>query len=101
MFIFKDEDGIPDLVRSRGLGDRYKRQAVAFENRHPVGQPTKNFVGVPTKALVKKGTPQPGTLYTSDAADDTTRVSSVSPACSSYSTTKPTPNYATSLTTPP
>ena len=27
-FFFKAEDGIRDLVRSRGLGDVYKRQAV-------------------------------------------------------------------------
>ena len=28
MFFFQAEDGIRDLVRSRGLGDVYKRQAV-------------------------------------------------------------------------
>ena len=28
-FFFQAEDGIRDLVRSRGLGDVYKRQAVA------------------------------------------------------------------------
>ena len=27
-FFFKEEEGIRDLVRSRGLGDVYKRQAV-------------------------------------------------------------------------
>jgi len=27
-FFFKAEDGIRDLVRSRGLGDVYKRQAM-------------------------------------------------------------------------
>ena len=27
-FVFQAEDGIRDLVRSRGLGDVYKRQAV-------------------------------------------------------------------------
>ena len=30
-FFFQAEDGIRDLVRSRGLGDVYKRQAVLFE----------------------------------------------------------------------
>ena len=31
MFLFfQEEDGIRDLVRSRGLGDVYKRQAGAF-----------------------------------------------------------------------
>ena len=29
MFFFQAEDGIRDLVRSRGLGDVYKRQKVA------------------------------------------------------------------------
>ena len=28
-FFFQAEDGIRDLVRSRGLGDVYKRQALA------------------------------------------------------------------------
>ena len=28
MFFFQAEDGIRDLVRSRGLGDVYKRQSV-------------------------------------------------------------------------
>ena len=31
VFFFQAEDGIRDLVRSRGLGDVYKRQAQAFE----------------------------------------------------------------------
>ena len=30
MFFFQAEDGIRDLVRSRGLGDVYKRQVVEF-----------------------------------------------------------------------
>ena len=29
-FLFQAEDGIRDLVRSRGLGDVYKRQVLAF-----------------------------------------------------------------------
>ena len=29
VFLFKAEDGIRDLVRSRGLGDVYKRQILA------------------------------------------------------------------------
>ena len=34
-FFFQAEDGIRDLVRSRGLGDVYKRQTLAFaENGH-------------------------------------------------------------------
>ena len=34
MFFFQAEDGIRDLVRSRGLGDVYKRQAV-FDTVRP------------------------------------------------------------------
>ena len=30
VFFFQAEDGIRDLVRSRGLGDVYKRQAINF-----------------------------------------------------------------------
>ena len=32
---FQAEDGIRDLVRSRGLGDVYKRQRLLFPERHP------------------------------------------------------------------
>ena len=38
-FFFQAEDGIRDLVRSRGLGDVYKRQAavdIAGPRDHPV-----------------------------------------------------------------
>ena len=39
MFFFQAEDGIRDLVRSRGLGDVYKRQAAvgktAFSGDRP------------------------------------------------------------------
>ena len=31
-FFFQAEDGIRDLVRSRGLGDVYKRQGLYFPN---------------------------------------------------------------------
>ena len=33
-FFFQAEDGIRDLVRSRGLGDVYKRQAFGLEAHH-------------------------------------------------------------------
>ena len=33
-FFFQAEDGIRDLVRSRGLGDVYKRQALGLEGLH-------------------------------------------------------------------
>ena len=32
VFLFQAEDGIRDLVRSRGLGDVYKRQAIRIGN---------------------------------------------------------------------
>ena len=39
-FFFQAEDGIRDLVRSRGLGDVYKRQALGliarWQARHPL-----------------------------------------------------------------
>ena len=34
MFCFQAEDGIRDLVRSRGLGDVYKRQIQRLPIRH-------------------------------------------------------------------
>ena len=36
VFFFQAEDGIRDLVRSRGLGDVYKRQVVRQEVRERV-----------------------------------------------------------------
>ena len=33
-FFFQAEDGIRDLVRSRGLGDVYKRQLINRKNTH-------------------------------------------------------------------
>ena len=37
-FFFQAEDGIRDLVRSRGLGDVYKRQSQGKGYRRPVAQ---------------------------------------------------------------
>ena len=34
-FFFQAEDGIRDLVRSRGLGDVYKRQHLTAEDARP------------------------------------------------------------------
>ena len=51
VFFFQAEDGIRDLVRSRGLGDVYKRQA--HEDRRPHG---------PLQALrVMPSSPMPST----------------------------------------
>ena len=74
-FFFQAEDGIRDLVRSRGLGDVYKRQ--------PQGQRDFLVDGVQVEdrplALVQ-GQPFGGgwhelcLLYTSDAADERSSV---------------------------
>ena len=47
-FFFQAEDGIRDLVRSRGLGDVYKRQ---FEI--PVNKKTYNSLSPAHKAILK------------------------------------------------
>ena len=57
-FFFQAEDGIRDLVRSRGLGDVYKRQAVPLFPTSAVGnQPllehlktghAENWIGTPS-----------------------------------------------------
>ena len=82
-FFFQAEDGIRDLVRSRGLGDVYKRQEVDLlpnevgeqiilnsvllfvdENEVKVGTPDVAGVKLSTTCL----------LYTSDAADERSSV---------------------------
>ena len=75
-FFFQAEDGIRDLVRSRGLGDVYKRQ---FISQSPI------FVLIPDKLGVNASkdlifTKYPLStiyfclLYTSDAADERSSV---------------------------
>ena len=39
LFFFQAEDGIRDLVRSRGLGDVYKRQTSAREGTSEIRRP--------------------------------------------------------------
>ena len=46
IFFFQAEDGIRDLVRSRGLGDVYKRQMLANLDPHSVYIPAKEIAGV-------------------------------------------------------
>ena len=68
---FQAEDGIRDLVRSRGLGDVYKRQDQG-------SQPRRGLQGRPGSATRSKRwrmprvseSSRPCLLYTSDAADD-------------------------------
>ena len=72
---FQAEDGIRDLVRSRGLGDVYKRQGMVFFG---------DIAGILHALDAKTGTlkwkkkidPHPSTclLYTSDAADERSSV---------------------------
>ena len=70
-FFFQAEDGIRDLVRSRGLGDVYKRQVA-----HRAAQPKTAGHQVGCSGLTRRGAaativrPRTCLLYTSDAADD-------------------------------
>ena len=75
VFFFQAEDGIRDLVRSRGLGDVYKRQSKStpssraiwiFEARdaHSMGNAHSSSSGILRTCL----------LYTSDAADERSSV---------------------------
>ena len=83
LFFFQAEDGIRDLVRSRGLGDVYKRQALA----HPqeVGREPARLAGgsvgrihrPQVRAAVERRVADVVVvadvaclLYTSDAADE-------------------------------
>mgnify|MGYP003380409738 CR=1 FL=1 len=74
-FFFQAEDGIRDLVRSRGLGDVYKRQV------RVVAAPLALLLLGPGlreghRRRVPTEHPQPRTclLYTSDAADERSSV---------------------------
>ena len=70
-FFFQAEDGIRDLVRSRGLGDVYKRQGEKRRGKAKVedviitGEATDTGAREGTKAYMRSCL-----LYTSDAADD-------------------------------
>ena len=70
-FFFQAEDGIRDLVRSRGLGDVYKRQG------RPEPGPDLLLQGQSRgrrlhclRRRIDLCHPHPCLLYTSDAADD-------------------------------
>ena len=74
-FLFQAEDGIRDLVRSRGLGDVYKRQ---LEDRtdppthHAAKGWFKRGSQIPKPHVLRKH--QACLLYTSDAADERSSV---------------------------
>ena len=74
-FFFQAEDGIRDLVRSRGLGDVYKRQP--FRRTLLMTRFARSHIPI----CFSKHRPAPATLlntpcllYTSDAADERSSV---------------------------
>ena len=74
-FFFQAEDGIRDLVRSRGLGDVYKRQAMNSEVKTVVvvdyGMGNLRSVSQAVQAAAEGSG---CLLYTSDAADERSSV---------------------------
>ena len=78
-FFFQAEDGIRDLVRSRGLGDVYKRQNIFREvtlndsefEEWMTNQPLDDQSSAPAFQAVE---PHTCLLYTSDAADERSSV---------------------------
>ena len=74
-FFFQAEDGIRDLVRSRGLGDVYKRQAFDLSQRSDETSQTARspeVVGPRVDHHINRD--DPCLLYTSDAADERSSV---------------------------
>ena len=72
---FQAEDGIRDLVRSRGLGDVYKRQLSKYGSTSILS--LKVFAQAPDSFNQSDQTPNEVTtclLYTSDAADERSSV---------------------------
>ena len=74
-FFFQAEDGIRDLVRSRGLGDVYKRQRAAGRPGPMASQPQVNLARAQGKPRSDSGNSiVTCLLYTSDAADERSSV---------------------------
>ena len=74
-FFFQAEDGIRDLVRSRGLGDVYKRQHQDRGGQHPVRHRPVCRRELHGDAAEKQHSQDSRCLlYTSDAADERSRV---------------------------
>ena len=75
IFFFQAEDGIRDLVRSRGLGDVYKRQAPGVAERRPAcdlqAEEMLHLVGGDQN---RRAGGKACLLYTSDAADERSSV---------------------------
>ena len=75
VFFFQAEDGIRDLVRSRGLGDVYKRQARSRLTGPGAGAPGGRGPHPDDAGFHRLGgAPSTCLLYTSDAADERSRV---------------------------
>ena len=75
VFFFQAEDGIRDLVRSRGLGDVYKRQVLP--PGPPRRRPSATISASPGFSQAATGASPsrlPCLLYTSDAADERSSV---------------------------
>ena len=74
-FFFQAEDGIRDLVRSRGLGDVYKRQGQGRPQlAEPRLQPNRPRPGSLRQLERRASLPPVCLLYTSDAADERSSV---------------------------
>ena len=75
VFFFQAEDGIRDLVRSRGLGDVYKRQMVSCAASASMASRSAGFWNASTRlCAMTSPTPLICLLYTSDAADERSSV---------------------------
>ena len=73
--LFQAEDGIRDLVRSRGLGDVYKRQAEKPKKRMTIELATERFAShAPACRKRSMIIIYFCLLYTSDAADERSSV---------------------------
>ena len=71
VFFFQAEDGIRDLVRSRGLGDVYKRQVDTQSRGESLQGAAHVPIGNGQVAIgIERGHVVVCLLYTSDAADD-------------------------------
>ena len=74
-FFFQAEDGIRDLVRSRGLGDVYKRQALCYRCLRAAALGCRGAAETWLySALRAVGQSSYCLLYTSDAADERSSV---------------------------
>ena len=75
VFFFQAEDGIRDLVRSRGLGDVYKRQKDIFTiDNFWTKQECEDFIFKSETIGYEPATVTTCLLYTSDAADERSSV---------------------------